>query len=145
MSTYGFSFKLAIFDLDETLWDGKCLYKDTKSILSTLKSCGIPMYLATFNNDALKTCERLDILHYFNDIKHGRDKTKYQMIKEILAIHTHLKEHEIAFFDDNPINIEDVKKKSNVRTVFVQNGIEWAHITVCYVYDSAYDLFDSYK
>lgn len=132
MSTYGFSFKLAIFDLDETLWNGKCLYKDTKSILSTLKSCGIPIYLATFNNDALKTCERLDILYYFDDIKHGRDKTKYQMIKEILSMHAQLKEHEIAFFDDNPINIEGVTKKSNVRTVFVQNGIEWTHVTVCY-------------
>jgi FMN phosphatase YigB (HAD superfamily) len=127
-----FDFKIAVFDLDETLWDGTKLFYDTQYILSTLKSCGIKLYIASFHLDARTCCKDLNIEHYFDDILYGRDKTKLEMIKIIInkfGADDNIAETDVIFFDDNQTNITDVKKNSSIKTVLVgTRGINWNYI-----------------
>ncbi len=132
MNISGFNFKLAVFDLDETLWDcNNKLYDDAKSILATLNACGIPLYIASFNTDAEETCKLLGIRQYFHDVHFGRDKTKYQMLQEIIKKHTNITETDVAYFDDNIHNINDIKNKSHIVAVHIEGtrGLTWSHIT----------------
>lgn len=123
------NFKLAIFDLDETLWDGSSLYPDTKSILTTLKLQGMHLYIASFNPDAPKTCDNLGIHQYFNNIEYGSGKSKYQMIKEILKKHPTIPERDIVFYDNDADNVADVKKRLNINVVHINStGIKWYDI-----------------
>jgi FMN phosphatase YigB (HAD superfamily) len=128
-----YSFKLAVFDLDDTLWNGEELFRDTKNILTTLKSNGIPIYIASFHTGALDACKSLNIDIYFNDILFGRDKTKHQMIMDILKKHPDIQESDVVFYDDNLANICDVQKNSQIQTVHIgPDGLQWYHVNLFY-------------
>lgn len=157
-TTVVFDFKVSVMDLDMTLWNGKKLYVDIHSILSTLKKDGIKLYVASFHTEARKCCEKLGIAHYFEDILYGRDRTKLQMIKEIMGKHPGVAENEVAFFDDNFNNIMEVKLSGmDIKAVHIDsNGLSWLFIpsrfisgrTSCtqsfYLQRSVYDVYDDY-
>lgn len=125
----GNRFKIVIFDLDDTLWDGKKLYDDTLLILVTLKKRGIKMYIASFNTDAAHCCKQLGINSYFEDILYGRNKTKLDMIKYISQKNPTVSQKEMIFFDDNFHNVREVRINSDVHAVIVGiNGISWKYI-----------------
>lgn len=123
-----FGFRIAVFDLDDTLWNGIKLFTDSKQILTALKAHGIKLYLASFHTDAKNCCRLLNIDHYFTDILYGIEKTKSDMIKYIINKNPNVSEKEIAFFDDNIDNIINVRLNTNIKTVYVSNGIKWDHI-----------------
>lgn len=121
-----FSFKIAIFDLDDTLWNGKKLFDDTKLILSTLKNSGVKMYIASYHMDAIVCCKHLGIESYFEDILYGRNKTKLDMINYIISKNPSVEQAEMVFFDDNKINIKDIKANTNVHVIHIgDTGIKW--------------------
>jgi len=130
-----FSFKIAIFDLDQTLWNGKKLFSSVHSILSMFRSHNIKLYIASFNLIAPKYCERLGIDHYFSDIKYGQDRSKSAMIREILTNHPDVKSSDVIFFDDNGQNIADVIISTDVAAVHVDwfTGITWNVIPMKYL------------
>jgi soluble P-type ATPase len=131
MTNRNIDFKIAVFDLDYTLWDGTKLFSDTVDILKTLKQKGIPLYIASFHTDALNVCKDLQIDHFFQRVLYGIDRTKLDMIRDILSDHTTVSESDTVFFDDNYENIQLVKKESSVRCVHIpEGGITWYHITI---------------
>lgn len=123
-----FGFRIAVFDLDDTLWNGVKLFTDSKQILTALKAHGVKLYLASFHTDAKNCCRLLDIEHFFTDILYGIKKTKSEMIKYIINKNPNVLENEIAFFDDNMDNIRNVQMNTGVKTVYVSDGIKWEHI-----------------
>jgi FMN phosphatase YigB (HAD superfamily) len=124
-----FGFKIAVFDLDMTLWDQRQLFKDIKEILHALQQSNISMYVASFHTEALMCCKALGIDHYFDDVVYGRTQTKSEMIHMILKRHPYASKQEIVFFDDNIENIYDVKRKLGIRTILVnEKGLTWQHI-----------------
>lgn len=128
-----FDFNIAIFDLDLTLHDGEKLYPDTVSILSSLKSRGIKLYIASFHLDAAGCCKHYQIDEYFEEILYGRDKSKYEMISSIMDKNNTTDHQEVIFFDDNIYNVIDVKQRCNIRVVHIDIlGISWVHIPFRY-------------
>jgi hypothetical protein len=122
-----YDFKIAVFDLDMTLWDEKDLFPYTQQILSHLKSKDIHMYICSFNTKADEYCKLLNIDHYFSGIYFGQNKSKYAMLQEIKSKHN-IEEPDIIFFDDNFHNIADVRKNSKIQTVLIMDGLRWDHI-----------------
>lgn len=131
MTNTTFPFKLAIFDLDLTLWDGNKLYSDIHSILKRLKSQNIKLYIASYNLSAMECCKMLEIEKYFDGIYYGRGTTKNTMIKNIMQQNINIKENEIIFFDDQLINFKDLNKK--IKTIHCKNGLSWINIPVRFV------------
>ena len=127
--------KLYIFDLDDTLWDGKQLYPDVKNILHILRKNNNFIYLASFNKKAPKYLQLLGIQQYFHGGAYGYIPfvTKYDMVKECID---HMQRNyngmlsSIEFYDDLYNNILNVSSKSNgnIRTVHIKNGLHWSHI-----------------
>ena len=125
-----FSFKIAIFDLDNTLWNGETLFEDTKLILSTLKSSGVKMYIASFHNNAAACCKQLGIDSYFEDILYGRNKSKLDMVKYVIKVNPSAMQTEMVFFDDDTYNINDISVNTEVHVIHINNtGIRWDSIT----------------
>jgi predicted phosphatase len=139
---FEFEFKIAVFDLDKTLWDEKILYKDTINILKTLYRYNIRIYLVSYNLDADKVCKLLNIEQYFDKIFFDRSKSKLQYIKEILELNENIKDSELIFFDDLIYNISEVKLGSNVQTVHINDGIDWTYIPIKYVYRFYHYLYE---
>ena len=129
-SLFNFDFKIAVFDLDLTLWNSEDLYPDVLSILQMLKQCNIPLYIASFHKEALQCCDDLNISNYFDNIYYGRHMNKLQMINEIKKQHVDIQDHEIVFFDDNPHNIQHVQKNSNIKSILVNEGLSWGYIPI---------------
>ncbi len=124
-----FDFKIAVFDLDDTLWNGKKLFNDVKYILTTLKTYGIKLYIASYNLNAPDCCKYLSIYHYFDGILYGRNSNKLDMINMIREDNADIEENNIIFFDDNIDNIDIVKNNSNIMTCLVDsNGLRWNNI-----------------
>jgi FMN phosphatase YigB (HAD superfamily) len=131
MSNRSIDFKIAVFDLDQTLWDGRKLYSDVRNILETLRKGGISMYVASFHTDAANVCKELGIGSFFKKIHYGIEKNKLEMIREILIDIPEAKESDVAFFDDNYENIKLVKKETDIRCIHVvDSGITWYHINI---------------
>lgn len=128
----GLKFSVAIFDLDQTLWDGiqtKKLYPDALNILTTLEQQKIPMYICSYNSDPKLICERLGIDKFFSDFLYARTKKKSQMIREIMSRHNTLSLTQFAFFDDQYTNITDVKLNNHIQAVTIgSNGIKWSDL-----------------
>jgi HAD superfamily phosphatase (TIGR01681 family) len=118
-----YSFKLAVFDLDQTLWDGRQLYDDVKNVLNNLKESGVIMHVASFHLEARKCCEYLNIQNYFSSIQYGRTRTKAQMINDILIQTPYIQRDDVVFFDDNFENIINVRMQLNIKTVHINNGL----------------------
>lgn len=111
-------FKIAVFDLDNTLWNGEELYSETIDILEYLKNKNVFLYIASYHQDALSVCRNLNILKYFDGILYGTEQTKLEMINIIKANHVN-DETEIVFFDDNMTNIRLVRDNSKVHCIYV--------------------------
>ena len=124
------NFKIAIFDLDWTLWDGTQLYAETVQILTNLASHGIHMYVASFHTSAQEQCKMLGIDHFFTGILYGRDRPKSEMIRDIIAHHQNVLPSDIVFFDDTFENLLEVKMAHNIKTIHVSksDGITWRDI-----------------
>jgi len=126
-----FPFKIAIFDLDLTLWDGNKLYPATLQILELFKKHNIKQYISSFNLQARNYCEHLKIDHYFEDIYYGRKFKKSQMVNEILRKNKTVDNRHIVFFDDNFDNIIDVFLTHNLKTIHIdpRKGITWKDVS----------------
>lgn len=122
-----FPYKVAIFDLDETLQSGGILGPHTKSILYALHSYNIPIHIASFNLMADRVCEILEISQYITSIEYGRKHTKAEMIDRILTKHhPEIDQLQVVFFDDNEKNIKNVNSSLKVKTVLVtEDHIKW--------------------
>lgn len=123
-------YKLVIFDLDLTLWDGEKLFSQTLPILEGLRQRGILMYIASFHLDAKACCEQLKINHFFDDIYYGRHWKKSDMVTTILQKNNDINANYVLFFDDNIDNIIDVGINTGVKTIHVNkdDGVKWRSI-----------------
>ncbi len=124
-----FNFKVAVFDLDFTLWNCQELYEQTQSILANLSSKGIRLYVASFHLDAERQCESLGINKYFSSILYGRDVPKSQMIRRVMD-DAKVSPSDVVFFDDSFDNVLEVQSKHQIRAIQVDrtNGITWIDI-----------------
>ena len=127
---YTMRHQVAIFDLDETLWNGKELYENTIEILEFLQTNGAHLYIASFHLEAPLVCDELKITKYFSKILYGRDITKSAMIQQILSEHKNIDPKDVIFFDDNIKNIYDVETTTKIDTVHVTDGLNWSHIPI---------------
>jgi predicted phosphatase len=134
MSRFQFknNFKIAVFDLDGTLWNGIAPFDEGLKVLNYLKSCGLRLYIASFHTAAEECCHYMRIAHYFHGFHYGQDRSKLAMIREVLRREENadVAEHEVVFFDDLPSNVEEVCGSSAVRAVKVEAdaGVCWFHI-----------------
>ena len=145
-----FDFRLAVFDLDLTLFDGMKLFEDVHSILSRLKADGVKLYIASFHLEAADCCKFLGIAHYFEDILYGRNRTKAEMIQDILGRHSGMRGYNTVFFDDNFENILDVKIKTGIRTIHIDRfGLTWTDVPVkfsmCSASANIYNSFNDFQ
>jgi len=127
--------KLYIFDLDETLWNGRALYPGVLEILRSLVLKGHLIYIASFNMDVPGALKYLGITHLFHGGAYGRDRSKYDMIKEIFYYVISKYKYvpiKVEFYDDQMSNVIDVHKKSNgwVRAVYIEqpHGLKQSHL-----------------
>lgn len=125
--------KLYVFDLDDTLWDGRHLYPDVPHILNILRSQGHRVYVASFHSAANHVLKDKKIDHYFHGGMYGRGISKYNMIKQILehsVTSTGQFPSAIEFYDDNTFNIKDVtnRTKRTVKAIHTPSGLTWEHI-----------------
>ncbi len=134
------TFKVAIFDLDMTLWDGEKLYDDTVKILQHMKNNNVHMYIASFHSAAPLVIKDLGIINYFKEIHYGMFCSKACMIERILQKHPNVKKNEVIFFDDNLPNIKDVSKKHGIHTVLIINGIKWDNVPISFL-QKKFNLF----
>lgn len=124
-----FNFKVAVFDLDETLWNGQTLFPDVVKIFDVLKQQSIAIYIASYHLDPSAVCKQLGIDKYISGVFFGRDRLKSDMIKDIMTIHGGLTPDKFIFFDDRYSNIKDVREKTSINTVCVyDNGLRFSHI-----------------
>lgn len=124
-----FNFKIAIFDLDDTLWNGKTLFDDTRLILSTLKSSGVKMYVASYHTGAAECCSMLGIDKYFEEILYGREKSKLDMVNYIIEKNPTVDQREMVFFDDNYDNVMSVRDGTKVHVIRIEDtGIRWEYV-----------------
>jgi HAD superfamily phosphatase (TIGR01681 family) len=121
-----YNFKVAVFDLDQTLWDGEKLYPTTLEILENLKNANIKMYICSYHLFPVECCQLLGIYDYFTAITYGRDRPKSSMIYEIIQ-HANVPNWEVVFFDDNINNIIDTKKHiPQMASILVSSkGLTW--------------------
>jgi FMN phosphatase YigB (HAD superfamily) len=150
-----FDFRIAIFDLDLTMFDGKKLYTDVVSILHHLKSNGVKLYVASFHLDAENCCKELSIADYFEEIHYGRDRSKADMIMSIIKKNRIITHHDVVFFDDNFENIRDVKMRTNVRAIHIDDfGLSWINVPLKFKSEqytaindlcTVYDIFDEFE
>jgi phosphoglycolate phosphatase-like HAD superfamily hydrolase len=118
-------FKIAIFDLDMTLWDGNTLYESAYNILKFLRNQNVDLYMISYNHQAYHICEKLGILKYFKRIYKDNTKKKSEIIKTIPEIQI---EQHVVFFDNDIWNILDVMSDTNVKPILISNGIKWENI-----------------
>lgn len=117
--------KLAIFDLDNTLWDGNAVYPAAINTIKYLDQEKIPMCVASFNINAATICNKLQISNYFKVIIGEHQRTKLEMINDIMQnLFPTLKQNEVIFLDDLKNNIEEVKNNSLVMVRQTPNGIQ---------------------
>lgn len=123
-------FKVAIFDLDLTLWDYTKLYDEAIDILTTLKSLGVKMYIASYNSEAKQVCEILNISDFFKTI-YGRDKqphmSKLDMVEAIMT-ENKLPLNSYIFLDDNIDYIREISVECGIRCRHIKYGISWSQI-----------------
>ena len=122
---YQFPFKIAVFDLDRTLWNGTRLYEDSLKILKALTEAGVITYIASFHQKAEQACNNLEISKYLTGIEYGRTRNKAQMISDILSKHSGIDQTDVCFFDDQIKNIALVKTQMGIKGVHVRGGIKW--------------------
>lgn len=128
-----YNFKVAVFDLDYTLWNGIDLYPEVVRVLDDLRVNGICMHVASFHLKASKCCERLGIKDFFSSIQYGRNRTKSQMITEIMKLHPGIQKNDIVFFDDTFDNIINVKVALGIKTVHVTKGLSSKNIPCMFI------------
>jgi predicted phosphatase len=112
---------IAIFDLDETLWDHHALYPATQTMLDLYKDKGVIMYVVSFNISAKQICSILDIAKYFKSIYGDPRARKSTIINNILEDHLDVDKSRVLFYDDDPDNILDVSTNCGIPTALVTN------------------------
>ena len=145
------SYKLAVLDLDFTVWDAGgtwCdhlnppffkrgglvfdrnnreikLYLDVKRILSYLKEMGVELAVASKTMEPEWAAELLklhDLTSFFSIIEmYPRNKQKHF---DVIQKHTGFEYQDMIFFDDEFGNIEDVSKLG-VTCIYVENGLKF--------------------
>lgn len=127
-----FDFPIAIFDLDETLWDGQFLYDDSYEILYVLSKQKVKLYLVSYNPAARQICQALGIKHFFEEIFTRSDVRKSKVINYISKLNR-ANARDIVFFDDLVSNIVDARKNSQVFAVLIEEGIKWSDVPMQYL------------
>jgi len=124
LKTVNSKYKLAIFDMDQTLVD-ETIYEDVFHIMKEFKSLKINMAIASFNPHAAWLCDRYDITKYFDIICGYQHECK---LDHINAIINHYKEmglnydyNDIVFFDDDDKNISDVSDITGIKCIKVDS------------------------
>ena len=123
-----FPFKVAIFDLDFTLWDSKILYEDVFEILYCLQQSGIKMYVVSYNSNAKEICKYLGIVEFFHDIYNQRNIPKSHLINHIAKLNKVFISKNNVFFDDDIKNINDVTKYGCATAVHIKDGLKWKYV-----------------
>lgn len=127
------NFKIAIFDLDGTLWDCKKIFDDVIEILQSLKNNGIKIYIASYNLEADICCDKLSIKAYTDGIFFGQCISKIGMVKIIMEKNKGIKSEDIIYFDDDANNITNVNKFTGVNAQLInRNGLSWECISNIY-------------
>lgn len=120
-----------VFDLDDTLWDGKKLYPDVRNILHYLRANGHLVFIATFNSKGPNILRSLGIDHLFHGGVYGPQMSKCDMLQAIKKFSKkyQIKEKWINFYDDLPANVLEVRLRDpSVNVVHIKNGLTWSHI-----------------
>lgn len=126
--------KLAVWDLDNTLWNGTVFYKDrdsislkpgTKETLKELDKRGIKNSICSKNyfKDAEKMLETFGIMKYFQHPHIGWD-LKSESIKKIAKLFN-LDYSEILFIDDDPFQRAEVSAQiPNIHVAEISDPID---------------------
>jgi FMN phosphatase YigB (HAD superfamily) len=122
-----FKFKICIFDLDYTLWDGEVLYPDTIKILKHLFSSGVSLYVSSRNANAVDCCKNLGIYNYFINIQCTMD-SKVSTINKILTENINVEKSNVIFYDDSFKNLIQVSQSCGICTRLIRNGIKYSDI-----------------
>ncbi len=117
-----------VFDLDETLWDGKKLYPGIESSLKNIYNRGHHIYICSFNDLAHIVLKKLNIDKYFTGGSYGRSDFIYKipkniMINQIIDYHKNKKKlnvKKIMFFDDDRDNI-DLTNNTTINNVLIES------------------------
>lgn len=127
--------KCVIYDLDGTLF-GETLFPHAEKILETIHQLpDVKQALATFNPYASFYCSRYGLDKYFTKICSGRKKDfKVSYVREIVKHYNTtgfpLLENECLFVDDDPDNIREVGKQTQIVCVKAEpgTGIQFSQI-----------------
>ncbi len=141
--------KIAVFDLDKTLWDhpdisstippytskGLDTIEDSlgtkirlkscvKDMLSRLKRKGIKLCVASWNvpEKALAALKAFQIDNMFDYIVIEPHPCKEKMIRKIIKRFSEKKDLEVYFFDDNPEIVRKVRKSLPLVKAFLVGG-----------------------
>jgi predicted phosphatase len=119
-------YKLVIFDMDQTLID-ETLYLDAEYIIKHFNKFNINMSIASFNKHAQWFCDRYDISKYFDIICGYYNTGKLNHIKKIKEFYNangyEIYDRDIIFFDDDIINISEVRNNSSITCVKINPKI----------------------
>lgn len=121
------SFKLVIFDLDQTL-RGETLFDDAEYVIKELAKNDMRMAVASFNKYADWLCGRYGIDKHFDIICGYYDErgkiTHINQIKEhYKSRNININDTDIIFFDDDEHNINNVRNNSDITCVKVDPSI----------------------
>jgi predicted phosphatase len=116
---------LFIFDLDDTLIPETSVYMFDQigEMLEILKTSGVKLALASFNNSSIFFLEKNNILHYFDYIEGFCDDTKHKHIERIILCNKDIPIEKMIFFDDSSENIEYINKTFNISSQKVDKRI----------------------
>jgi HAD superfamily phosphatase (TIGR01681 family) len=107
---------LFIFDLDDTLIPTKSMYMFDQigEMLELLKTSGVRLALASFNDSSIFFLEKNNIINYFDNIQGFGDDTKHKHIERIILCNKDISIEKMIFFDDSSENIEYIEKTFNI-------------------------------
>ncbi len=127
MPLIGFDFKLAIFDLDKTLWDGTKLYPDVFEILFYMKQVGVKMFVVSLNPSAKEICQRLGIANFFEAF-HGAPDIRKALLIHKIKIKNNVPSRWAIFFDDDFNHIVDTFRHRVCKVRHITKGLSWENV-----------------
>jgi HAD superfamily phosphatase (TIGR01681 family) len=103
--------KIIIFDLDDTLihegFTPAILCDHVLEVLNFLSQQDIILCIASYNEDATKIIDELELSSYFDQIIGYDCKSKTEQIQQVIEKNPTISPNQIHFFDDLMINIQD--------------------------------------